>query len=134
MATVRVSWTSPTPTTLFEMFADVVETQAAPAGAGYGRWRIRFYTKATNKGSTGSFDNGFGEQRVERSAGSTWSLVRSHNGTPFLPSGYDFNQVRWNEMTDVWVNANSAGYFSGTTTTMPLRMSVSCPSFSSGWL
>jgi len=128
--TNRVVWDSPNaPSTRFYLNADVVETQAAPAGAGNGRWRVRLYLQAFNLGSTGSFDNGYGEQN-----GYANGVHRiSHTGSPFLPAGYANGAQRWEDgPLDFWVNANSNGYWSGTSTTYGLHMAVACPAFSSG--
>lgn len=114
MATQRIAWSSSgSPYVSFYLDADVVETQPAPAGAGYGRWRIRYYLRMS-KGSS-SFYGGSG---VQAGRGNGVEFGR-HSGDPFLPSG----TTSWNDGPwDVWVNANSSGYWSGSSTTYPLEM------------
>lgn len=122
MGTVRIASTQSSPSTSFYLEADVVETQPQPAGAGYGRWRIRFYLRANNgpSGSTASFYGGAGVQIGYRNG----SEFRRHSAASnFLPSGYAANALRWHDgPTDVWINANSSGYWSGSSTSYPLSM------------
>ena len=113
MATERIRWSSSgSPYVTFYLDADVVETQPAPAGAGYGRWRIRMYLRMT-KGSSSNYGG----------AGTQYGLVNgavlaAHSANPFLPSGI----TSWNQGPyDYWVNANSSGYWSGSSTTYPLQ-------------
>lgn len=121
--TDRISSFQSGPATTFYMEADVVETDA-DYGAN-GRWRLRFYHRNKNGpgGTPGSNFGGPGTVTIQRSAGGSWSTVDSRSGNPFLPSGYDDNEQRWREGPfDVWVNANSNGYWSSNITSMPLRM------------
>jgi hypothetical protein len=113
VGTVRIQSNQVVPTVSFFLEADVVETQPAPAGAGYGRWRIRFYRRMSK--SSGQFFNDGGRQITYRNG----TEIGRHEADPFLPSGI----TGWNEgPTDVWINANSAGYWSGSSTSYPLSM------------
>lgn len=123
MGTTRISYTpGAAPTTHFYLEADVVETQGPGAGDGYGRWRIRCYLKCVNGGNSSSNFAGPGEHSGRVNA----TEFRSHEaGSNFLPSGYGTGATRWYEGPyDVWRNANSDGYWSGSDLTIPLVMIV----------
>jgi hypothetical protein len=107
------------PSTTFYLEGDVVETDADYGS--HGRWRVRFYLRAKNGpgGSTGSYYGGSGVQ-IGRRNGTEFGRK---SGTPFLPSGYADNAQRWRVGPwDVWINANSNGYWTGSDTTYPVQM------------
>ena len=114
MATQRISSSFSSPTVTFYLDADVVDTEPAPAGAGYGRWKIRMYLRMSKP--SGSFYGGAGTQYGR---GNGVNRATYSDGSSFLPSG----TTSWNKGPyDFWVNANSEGYWSGTSTTYPLQM------------
>lgn len=110
MGTVRITSSQSSPTVTFYLEADLVQTDTANR-----RWRVRFYLRMS-KGS-GSFYSGAGNQ-IGRYNGNEFGR---HSGNPFLPSG----TTSWNNGPfDVWINANAAGYWSGTSQTLPLQMQL----------
>lgn len=109
--TARIARSFSSPTVTFRLEADVVETRST-GGAGYGRWRIRYRLTMTKP--SGSAFNGSGVQ-AGRGNGVEFGRVERN---PFLPSGV----TSWNESWDDWVNANSNGYWSGSSQTYPLQM------------
>lgn len=122
-STLRISSFHTSPSTTFNLYADVISTQAAPAGAGYGRWLVEMTIQAVNGpgGSSSSQFNNTGAQ-VGYVNGGEWV---AHRANPFLPSGTPNGSQRWSHTVSYWVNANSLGYWSGTTTTLPLTMGLS---------
>lgn len=126
MATERARWSSSgSPYVTFYIDADVVSTEQAPAGAGYGRWLVAIYLRMT-KGSSSNY-GGAGTQYAIANG----SVVGSHSANPFLPSGL----TSWNHGPYyVWVNANSSGYWSGTSTTYPVAMQMDYGNVHTGWV
>lgn len=119
MGTTRITSNQNSPDTRFTLEADVVDTDGYGAGNGYGRWKIRYYLKCVNTGTSGSFYNGSGSQQGRGNG----TAFRTHSGNPFLPSGVSGGATRWYEGPyDVWVNANSEGYWSGSSQTYPVQM------------
>jgi len=120
--TDRISSFQSSPATTFYLEGDVVETQASYGD--HGRWRVRLYLRAMNGpgGSTGSFYGGSGYQDGRINGG----IVITHGPVaPFLPSGYANGATRWRDgPVDWWVNANSNGYWSGSSTSLPLQMGL----------
>jgi len=118
MGTVRIASSQVSPATTFYLEADHVETDTKNR-----RWRVRFYLRAVNGpgGSTASRYEGSGVQ-IGRVRGSEF---RRHAATPFLPGGYQNGATRWNDGPwDVWVNANAAGWVSGTSARLDLQMQL----------
>ena len=120
--TDRISSFQSSPATTFHLEADVVETQSSYGE--HGRWRVRQYLRCVNGpgGSTGSFYGGQGYQD-----GRINGAIRITHGpvTPFLPSGYANGATRWRDgPVDTWINANANGYWSGSSTTLPLQMGL----------
>lgn len=111
--TIRITSGQSVPTVTFYLQADVIDTDPAPAGAGYGRWKIRYFLQAVKP--TGSSYLGPGTQ-----AGRGNNVqFGAHSANPFLPSA----STGWTEGPfDVWVNASSTGYWSGTSVNFPLQM------------
>lgn len=117
--TDRITRAFSSPATTFYLEADVVDTDESYGS--YGRWKVRLYLRAKNGpgGTTGSSFSGSGFQ-----AGRINGTERIRkSGNPFLPSGYADNATRWRSgPVDYWVNANSNGYWSGSSTVLPLQM------------
>ena len=111
MGTTRITSSQSSPSVTFYLEADHVQTDTANR-----RWKIRAYLRMS-KGS-GSFYAGSGVQ-IGRYNGIEFGR---RSGTPFLPSG----TTSWYQGPfEFWVNANSNGYWSGTSTQMPLQMQLS---------
>ena len=114
MATTRITAPYSSPYVTFYMDADVVETQTT-GGNGFGRWRIRFYLRMSK--ASGSFFNNSGVQIARVNGSDVGTVSRAQ----FLPSSL----TSWNEGPyDRWVNANSNGYWSGSSTSLPISMGL----------
>lgn len=86
--TVRIAVTKSSPTTEFQMEADRVGQSIE------GNYTIvRCRMKCINRGDSTSFSNWYGRQKI--SINTHWSGA-TKSGTPFLPSGYAHDAVRWN--------------------------------------
>lgn len=115
--TDRVSVAQSSPSTSFWLEGDVVETDSDYGTNG--RWRVRLYLRARNDGNTSSNYGGDGDQ-VGYINGT--ERIR-HSGDPFLPSGVGAGVTRWRDgPADVWITANTNGYWSGTSTSLPVSM------------
>lgn len=121
-STLRITSFHSSPSTTFNLYANVISTQAAPAGAGYGRWLVEMTIQAVN-GPGGISSSQYGGTGAQVGYTNGWEWV-AHRATPFLPSGTPNGGQRWSHTVSYWVNANSQGYWSGTSTTMPLSMSL----------
>jgi len=120
--TDRIAQFYSSPATTFYLEADVVETQASYGSNG--RWRVRQYLRCMNGpgATTGSFFGGSGYQD-----GRLNGTIRITYGptSPFLPSGYANGATRWRVgPVDTWINANSNGYWSGTSQSLPVQMGI----------
>lgn len=115
MPTTRITSKQVSPATTFRLDADVVQTDVANR-----RWLVRFYLRANNGpgGSTSSRELGYGYQQGIYN-GKQFGIIA---GEPFMPAGLADNAQRWNRSYDVWISANSNGYWSGSSTTLPLAM------------
>ena len=125
-----IDWTSPVaPTTQFQCYANIAETDTAGR-----RWRVRFTLRCYNKGNTTSFNNDFGFHRGHGGGSisplNLGTLVANRQGDPFLVSGVPNGTLRWEVVQDIWVPANSNGYWSGTSTAYPFHQQVSSTSWS----
>lgn len=103
MGTVRISATRSSPSTKFEIEADVVETDSAN-----NRSKVRVYMKAYNGpsgNSTSQFNNSGSQRWWSNTEGARWHGPVA----PFLPSGYAQNQLRWSEQTDYWLGHDGNG-------------------------
>jgi hypothetical protein len=121
--TVRISSFQSSPATTFELEADVAGVD--PSYGSHGRWRVRFYLRAENGpgGSSGSGYFGSGTQ-IGRYGNSNSEFGR-RSGNPFLPSGVANGAQRWRVGPfDEYVNANSDGFYSGGSSSLPLRMDL----------
>lgn len=109
--TVRISRSFSSPTVTFYLEADVTSTQW-PGGAGYGRWLVQFRLNMSK--ASGSY---YADSGIQAGRGNNVEFGRVSQ-TPFLPSG----TTSWSRTWTRWVNANSNGYWSGSSTTYPLQM------------
>lgn len=118
MGTVRIQSQQSSPATTFYLEADLMQIDAPNR-----RWLVRFYLRAMNGpgGSTASRYLGPGVQ-VGRFNGNEFGR---HSGNPFLVGGLANGQTRWHDGPwDVWIGANSDGYWSGNSVDMPLQMGL----------
>lgn len=118
MGTVRIQSQQSSPATTFFLEADLLQIDWPNR-----RWLVRFYLRAMNGpgGSTASRFLNFGSQ-VGRFNGNEFGR---HQANVFLPGGYANGQTRWHDGPwDVWIGANAQGYWSGTSTTLPLQMGL----------
>lgn len=103
MGTVRISAFRTSPSTTFEIEADVIGQEP-----GNNRSLVRVYMVARNGpgGSTSSQFNNSGLQRWWNNTGQS-----SQHGpvSPFLPSGVPNGNERWREMYDYWLNHDGNG-------------------------
>lgn len=118
MGTIRIASQQASPATTFYLEADLIQIDAPNR-----RWLVRFFLRAINGpgGSTASRYLGAGVQ-LGRTNGNEFGR---HSGNPFLPGGLPNGATRWNDGPwDVWIGANSDGYWSGASTTYPLQMGL----------
>lgn len=115
--TVRITSDQSSPTVRFQLEADAYTD--ATYGTN-GRWRVRLLIRAINTGTSGSNYAGSGYQD-----GRTNGTIRVTYGpvTPFLPS-VAAGATRWERSVDVYINANSNGYWSGSSVSMPVQMGL----------
>jgi hypothetical protein len=116
--TDRVSYTNSSPSATFYLEADVVETD--PDYGSNGGWRIRLYVRCVSGGSSSFFnDSGWHAGRINGS-----EKLRTTRD-PFLPVGVGAGVTRWRVgPDDNWVAANSNGYWSGSSTSIPVQQQV----------
>lgn len=123
MGTERISSFQSSPATSFALHCDIVSTE--PSYGEHGRWRVRMELQAANGpgGTTGSAFLGPGTQSGQRARdGGGYTTVLSHSGNPFLPPGYANGQTRWVDAQEFYLVANANGYWSGSLTSITLRM------------
>lgn len=100
MSTLRTSWTSSAPSTEFELYADRISQSVS------GNYTtIRLIIKAYNRGSSSSYDNASGYQH----AWPDGMDQLTHDASPFLPSGYATDALRWSYQKDYNIPHNSDG-------------------------
>lgn len=115
--TNRIVSNQSSPTVQFILEADAT---ADAAYGDHGRWRIRFYLKAVNTGTSSSSYSGSGYQTAVANA----TEVDRHSGNPFLPA-VAAGATRWRDgPTDAYREANASGYWSGTSTSFPVYMDL----------
>lgn len=88
MATLRLSWTSTSPSTEFNTYCDRVSQSIA------GNYTtLNIYVQAINAGNSSTFLSGAGSQIA--SIDGEWSGGGQSVGSNFLPSGYANGAQRW---------------------------------------
>jgi hypothetical protein len=116
--TDRIVSNQSSPTVQFVLESDAVAEASYGAN---GRWKISSYLRAVNTGTSASAYNGAGTQDGRVNG----AVFRTHSGNPFLPGGVGAGATRWREGPYVnYVNANTNGYWSGSSTSIGVDMGL----------
>lgn len=127
MATLRSQmYAGSAPSTNFNLYADLISTEAPGVNSTHGRWLVRVYIQGVNTGNTYSHSNYWGQHYgyVRQASSGGWSLITAFSDNPFIRSGAYNGAERWIRGYDVWIYANSQGYVRDSSTTLDLLQEV----------
>ena len=127
MATLRAQRGAPkSPSTNFNLYADLVTRHAPGDGSPHGGWTITIGIQGVNTGNTSSYSGYAGSHYgyYRQAASGNYSLATSYGDNPFIRSGYGGGAERWWRGNTIRINANSDGYVRGTSSVVDLLQEV----------
>lgn len=127
MAILRAQRGAPkSPSTNFNLYADLVTRHAPGDGSTYGGWTITIGIQGVNTGSTSSYSGYAGSHYgyYRQAASGNYSLATSYGDNPFIRSGYGNGAERWWRGNTIRINANADGYVRGTSSVVDLLQEI----------